>query len=125
SVHSCSCSDDTSPPHTSSLPLHDALPISEESKRAALVADELQVPILTLTRAGKITDFGPNVFRNMLTDAAQADALAQYATKVLGYKSFAVLYPNVPYGVDLANQFWDRVVENGGASPRAARCDHR
>src|SRR5262249_60604366 len=83
SVHSCSCSDDTSPPHTSSLPLHDALPISEESKRAALVADELQVPILTLTRAGKITDFGPNVFRNMLTDAAQADALAQYATKVL------------------------------------------
>ena len=95
--------------------------LPEESKRAALVADELQVPILTLTRAGKITDFGPNVFRNMLTDAAQADALAQYATKVLGYKSFAVLYPNVPYGVDLANQFWDRVVENGGQIRGAER----
>ncbi len=93
----------------------------EESKRAALVAEELQVPILTMTRTEKITDLGPNVFRNMLTDAAQADALAQYATKVLGYKSFAVLYPNVPYGIDLANQFWDRVVDQGGQIRGAER----
>ncbi len=93
----------------------------DESKRAALVADELQVPILTLTRTEKITDFGPNVFRNMLTDAAQADALAQYATKVLGYKNFAVLYPNLPYGIELANQFWDRVGDYGGQMRGAER----
>jgi branched-chain amino acid transport system substrate-binding protein len=93
----------------------------EESKRAALVAEELQIPIVTLTRTDKITDLGPNVFRNMLTDAAQADALAQYATKVLGYKRFAVLYPNVPYGIDLANQFWDRVVDYGGQVRGAER----
>ena len=93
----------------------------DESKRAALVADELQVPILTLTRAERITDWGPNVFRNMLTDAAQADALAQYATKTMGYKSFAVLYPNLPYGIELADQFWDRVVDYGGQIRGAER----
>ena len=85
----------------------------DESKRAALVAEELQVPILTLTRTANITEIGPHVFRNMLTDAAQAEALADYGTKVLGYKSFAILYPNVSYGIDLANQFWDRLAERG------------
>jgi ABC-type branched-subunit amino acid transport system substrate-binding protein len=95
--------------------------LPEESRRAALVADELGVPILTLTRAEKITEFGTHVFRNMLADSAQAEALAQYAIKVLGYKSFAVLYPNVPYGTELANQFWDRVVEHGGQIRGAER----
>lgn len=85
----------------------------DESKRAALVAEELQVPILTLTRTENITEIGPHVFRNMLTDSAQAEALADYGTKVLGYKSFAILYPNVSYGIDLANQFWDRLLERG------------
>jgi ABC-type branched-subunit amino acid transport system substrate-binding protein len=93
----------------------------DESKRAALVAEELQVPILTLTRTERITDLGTNVFRNMLTDSAQADALARYATQVLGYKSFAVLYPNVAYGTELANDFWDRVLAYGGQVRGAER----
>ena len=37
---------------------------------------------------------------------------------VLGYKRFAVLYPNIPYGVELANEFWDEVVERGGDGAR-------
>jgi hypothetical protein len=50
----------------------------------------------------------------MLTQSAQANALAEYSTKVLGYKSFALLYPNTPYGEELANLFWDAVVARGG-----------
>jgi ABC-type branched-subunit amino acid transport system substrate-binding protein len=96
----------------------------DESKRAALVAEELQVPILTLTRTENITEIGPHVFRNMLTDSAQAAALADYATKVLGYKSFAILYPNVSYGIDLANHFWDRLLERGGQVRGAERYAH-
>jgi branched-chain amino acid transport system substrate-binding protein len=34
--------------------------------------------------------------------------------KQKGFKSFAMLYPNLPYGVELANDFWDYVTENGG-----------
>ncbi|MGQ0507774.1 MAG: penicillin-binding protein activator [Myxococcaceae bacterium] len=88
--------------------------LADDSKRAALVAEELQVPILTLSRAEGITDIGPHVFRNMLTQSAQAKALADYATRVLGYKNFGVLYPNIAYGVELANEFWDEVATRGG-----------
>jgi branched-chain amino acid transport system substrate-binding protein len=88
--------------------------VSEDSRRAALLAEELQVPLLTLTRQEDITAIGPYVFRNMLTNSAQARAMADYAMKEKGFKSFAMLYPNLPYGVELANDFWDQVVDNGG-----------
>ncbi|OJT25083.1 penicillin-binding protein activator [Archangium sp. Cb G35] len=87
---------------------------TDESRRAALVAEELQVPLLTLTRQEDITNIGPFIFRNMLTNSAQARAIADFAMKQKGFKSFAMLYPNLPYGVELANDFWDHVVENGG-----------
>jgi ABC-type branched-subunit amino acid transport system substrate-binding protein len=88
--------------------------VSDDSRRAALVAEELQVPLITLTRLEGITDIGPYVFRNMLTNEAQARAIADFAMKQKGFKSFAMLYPNLPYGVELANDFWDYVTENGG-----------
>jgi len=90
-------------------------PIWEDTRRGALVAEELGVPILTFSRTDGITDIGPHVFRNMLTNSAQAKALADYAMKTLGFKSFALMYPNIPYGVDLANKFWDEVTARGGA----------
>ncbi len=98
--------------------------LAEDSRRAALVAEELQLPLLTLTRQEDITDIGPYVFRNMLTNSAQAQAVADYAMKVKGFKSFAVLYPNLPYGVELANDFWDQVVENGGQVRGAETYSH-
>jgi ABC-type branched-subunit amino acid transport system substrate-binding protein/nucleotide-binding universal stress UspA family protein len=87
---------------------------SDDSRRAALVAEELQVPLINLSRQEGITDIGPYVFRNMLTNEAQARAIAEFAMKQKGFKSFAMLYPNLPYGVELANDFWDYVTENGG-----------
>jgi ABC-type branched-subunit amino acid transport system substrate-binding protein/TolA-binding protein len=90
-------------------------PIWEDTRRGALVAEELGIPILTFSRTDGITEIGPHVFRNMLTNSAQAKALADYAMKTLGYKSFALMYPNIPYGVDLANKFWDEVTSRGGA----------
>jgi len=87
----------------------------EDSKRAALVAQDLGLPLLTLTRSEDVTDIGPFVFRNMLTYSAQTQALVDWASKVMGYKSFAVLYPNTPYGVEMTNDFWDQVLAQGGA----------
>lgn len=88
--------------------------LSDDSRRAALVAEELQIPIVTLTRLAGITQIGPNVFRNMVTNAQQAEALADYAMGTLGYKSFAVLYPNIPFGVELSDEFWTAVEKRGG-----------
>jgi ABC-type branched-subunit amino acid transport system substrate-binding protein len=87
----------------------------EDSKRAALVAQDLGLPLLTLTRSEDVTDIGPFVFRNMLTYSAQTQALVEWATKVMGYKSFAMLYPNTPYGVEMTNDFWDQVLAQGAA----------
>ncbi len=88
--------------------------ISAEAPRAAAVAQELEVPFLSLSRAEKVTDAGPFVFRLMLTAQAQAQALAWFAFERRGLRRFAILYPNVPYGVELANAFWDEVDARGG-----------
>lgn len=98
--------------------------LPDDSRRAALVAEELQVPLLTMTRAEGITEIGPHVFRNMLTNSAQAQAIADYAMRVRGFKRFAVLYPNIPYGVEMANGFWDEVVEKGGTVRGAESYSH-
>jgi ABC-type branched-subunit amino acid transport system substrate-binding protein len=98
--------------------------LADDAKRAALVAEELQVPLLTMSRQEGITDMGPYVFRNMLTNSAQATAIADYAMNVKGYKRFALLYPNIPYGVELADTFWDEVVSRGGAIRGAERYAH-
>lgn len=98
--------------------------LADDTKRAALVAEELQVPLLTMARQEGITDLGPYVFQNMLTNSAQAAAIADYAMNVKGYKRFALLYPNIPYGVDLSTAFWDEVVERGGAVRGAERYSH-
>jgi branched-chain amino acid transport system substrate-binding protein len=87
----------------------------EDSRRAAVVAQNLGLPLLTLTRNEDVTDIGPFVFRNMLTYSAEGRALAAWAVDVMGYKSFAVLYPNTPYGVEMTNDFWDQVTARGAA----------
>ena len=98
--------------------------LSDDATRAALVAEELQVPILTLTRVEGITDIGPHVFRDMLTNSAQAAALAEYGVNVLGFKSWALLYPNITYGVDLANSFWDELLARGAEVRGAESYSH-
>ena len=81
---------------------------------AALVAEELQVPLISLSRLPGVTGIGPYVFRNMVTNKQQAEALAEYAFTQLGAKRFAILHPNIGFGVELANDFWDAVERRGG-----------
>ncbi len=83
--------------------------LSNEAIDAAAEADLQETPIVTLTRAEGITEAGAYVFRNMLTNSAQARALADWATRVKGFKKFAVLFPNIPYGNDLVRYFWDEL----------------
>jgi ABC-type branched-subunit amino acid transport system substrate-binding protein len=85
-----------------------------EAERAAATAEELQVPFVSLSKQDGVTDAGPFVFQNMLTSSAQAKALVQLAMQKRGMKRFALLYPSIPYGVELANAFWDEVEARGG-----------
>jgi branched-chain amino acid transport system substrate-binding protein len=88
--------------------------LTGESEDAASEAELQETPIVTVTRAENITDRGPFVFRNMLTNSAQAKALADWAIQVKGYKTFGLLYPSIPYGTDLMNYFWDAVESSDG-----------
>ncbi|MFZ5445495.1 MAG: penicillin-binding protein activator [Myxococcota bacterium] len=88
--------------------------LADDAKRAALVSEELQVPLITLSRAEGLTEIGPHIFRTMVTNQQQAEALADYAMNTLGYRTFAILHPNTPFGVELSNEFWDAIEARGG-----------
>jgi ABC-type branched-subunit amino acid transport system substrate-binding protein len=85
-----------------------------EAERAAATAEELGVPFLSLSKLEGVTDAGPFVFQHMLTASAQARALAELFMGRRGMRRFAILYPSVAYGAELANAFWDEVEARGG-----------
>jgi ABC-type branched-subunit amino acid transport system substrate-binding protein len=85
-----------------------------EALRAATSAQQLGLPLLSLSKVEGITDGRPFVFRLMLTASAQASALADWAVTRRGMKQFAVLWPDVPYGNELMSAFWDEVEARGG-----------
>jgi tetratricopeptide (TPR) repeat protein len=83
------------------------------SESAAIRAQDLKCPIMTLTQKPDITKLGDYVFRNFLTFSLQAKAIVAYATQELGIKKFAVLYPEERYGISFMNTFWDELILHG------------
>lgn len=62
-------------------------------------------PILTPTASGAgLAQLSPWIFRNALTNAAQAETAARYAL-AQKYKSFVLFHPDDPYGRDLSRAF--------------------
>jgi branched-chain amino acid transport system substrate-binding protein len=87
---------------------------SQEAFEAAKEAQRLSIPILTLTQREGITEVGDYVFRNFLTAAMQVRTVVQYAQAELGLRRFAMLYPNSPYGQEMARLFREEVQRKGG-----------
>ncbi len=83
------------------------------SESAAIRAQDLKVPIVTLTQKPDITKLGDYVFRNFLTPSLQVKAIVTYAVQELGIGEFAILYPREPYGVSFMNRFWDELIVHG------------
>lgn len=85
-----------------------------EAQPAAIEAQRLGVPLLTISAAEDIADMGPFVFRNGVTNAVQMKALVAYVMEKLGMRRFAILYPEHPYGEELLHLFWDEVEARRG-----------
>ena len=83
------------------------------SESAAIKAQALKVPIMTLTQKPSITVTGDYVFRNFLTLSLQVKAVVNYAVEDLGLEKFAILYPEERYGVSFMNRFWDELIGRG------------
>ncbi|HYQ61218.1 MAG TPA: penicillin-binding protein activator [Desulfatiglandales bacterium] len=88
---------------------------SRSALSAAKKAQEIGVPIITLTQREGITAEGDMVFQNFLTPAVEVDRLVHKATQQMGLSRFAILYPDTHYGRTLMNLFWDKVEESGGS----------
>ena len=84
------------------------------AEAAAKEAEKLWVPIITLSQKEGVSEIGGYVFRNSLSNEQQARALVEYAVLGLGYRRFAILYPNDNYGTRLVQLFWDQVDRLGG-----------
>jgi branched-chain amino acid transport system substrate-binding protein len=83
------------------------------SESAAIKAQALRVPIMTLTQKPDISLTGDYVFRDFLTLSLQVKAIVNYAVGDLNLQRFAVLYPEERYGVSFMNRFWDELISRG------------
>ena len=88
------------------------------SSRTALVASEkaqeLGVPIITITQKEGIVEKGDMVFRNFMTPSMEIKMLLDTAVDEMGIKRFAILYPENSYGRFFMDLFWDGLEEQGG-----------
>lgn len=89
--------------------------LSREAQSVASKAEELGVPSVALSQKSGLTESGSFIFRNAVTSSMQIRELVRMAMEQLGYKRFAILYPNDAYGTEYANLFWDEVLARGGS----------
>ena len=79
--------------------------LSREVEALAPSLEKVRLPLLTPTASGAgLTGLSPWIFRNALTNSAQATAAAQYALKQ-NLKKFVIFAPEDPYGRDLTRVF--------------------
>lgn len=84
------------------------------SEIAAREAQQMGIPIITLTQKDNIAEIGDKVFRNFITPKMQVQTLTSFAVESLGLLRFAILYPDETYGITFMNLFWDQLLEAGG-----------
>ncbi|HDH87449.1 MAG TPA: tetratricopeptide repeat protein [Desulfobacteraceae bacterium] len=77
-------------------------------------AQELGMPIITLSQSEAITKKGDMVFQNCLNPEDQLRSLVNKVMGEMGLKRFAILYPANSYGKYFMNKLWDKVESNGG-----------
>ena len=85
--------------------------LSSTSEKAAKKAQQMKIPLLTFSQKEMKGEF---LFQNSLTPSDQVQTLVAYATKELNLKTFAVFYPNSPYGLYFKNLFVQEIPRKGG-----------
>ena len=76
------------------------------SEAAAAEAEELKVPMISLSVTTSIADLGDYVFRSNISWEQEVEALLDYATEYLQARRFVVLYPDSREGREKLQAFW-------------------
>ena len=93
---------------------------SAESEAAAQAAEEVQIPLLTLSNRMELGAERDYVFRLRMTPDDEIDRLVEYAMDEVGAQTFAILYPMSRYGRGMRSRYWEAVVDRGGKVVAAA-----
>jgi branched-chain amino acid transport system substrate-binding protein len=89
--------------------------LSDEFKRAGVVADSYRIPILSPTASSAgLVESSTYIFRNALTRKIQAQFLAEYSINTLQLRRFVILHPLEPFGEELKDEFLKAVEAFGG-----------
>ena len=88
--------------------------LSNTAERAAKKAQQMKIPLLTFAQKDLPSGKGNFVFQNSVTPSEQIDVLAGFAIKELKLQTFAVFYPNSPYGLHFKNLFVQEIPRRGG-----------
>jgi ABC-type branched-subunit amino acid transport system substrate-binding protein len=88
--------------------------LSITAERASRKSQQLRVPLITFAQKELVTEKEGFVFQNSLPPSAQADALAAFAVRDLELRTFAIFYPNSPYGHLFKQLFSQEVTDRGG-----------
>ncbi len=81
---------------------------------AARKAQQLKTPLMTLSQKEPAYGKGEFVFQNSLTPLGQVQALGAFAVKDMEFRTFAIFYPNSPYGLYYKTLFAQEVARRGG-----------
>lgn len=82
--------------------------------KVAAEAQAAGIPLIGLTQKKELPQIGDYIFRNFMTPSLQAETLVRHAVEDLGYRRFAILYPQEPYGEKFLKAFWEQVIRFGG-----------
>ena len=81
----------------------------------AELAEKTETPFLTPTASlADVRRVGAYLFNTSTSFFQQAHRLADYAIQYLGYTRFCILYPDTPYGQELARLFTQEARQLGG-----------
>lgn len=88
---------------------------SDAMSAASVVCENAQIPIISPTASQTgITGIGRFVYQANIDIESRAAALAEYAIKKAGHRTFAILSPNDVYGATSTKAFADRITQLGG-----------
>jgi ABC-type branched-subunit amino acid transport system substrate-binding protein len=87
--------------------------LSIDADQAAIKARQLKIPLLTFSSKEPSSNREDFVFQNSVTPLEQIQTLITFVTKELELNTFAVFYPNSPYGLYFKNLFNQEVTQRG------------
>ena len=88
--------------------------LKSNGDEAALRAQALRTPLVTLTQGGDPTGAGDYAFRGFMTLEHQVQALLAHTTEHEGHKRYAVVHPENGYGEAARDIFTAQVTQLGG-----------